>query len=574
MKILGIHDGHNCGATLLEDGVIVASISEERLSRVKNDAGYPKRAVEEILKITKNSPRDIDKVALATIFLHSKEFYLSWDWYKKGEKEQIEEKKNKKEREEYFLNQRMKERKDQIYEHLGIPIDKIIIVEHHLAHAAAAYYGSPWVNTKEKILVFTLDGSGDGICSTVNIAENQKITRIAETKSDASLAKIYSRITYLLGMKPWEHEYKVMGLAPYADENGVNKSYEVLNKLIELDKNGLTFKTKTSLATNYCYPYLKENLENHRFDWIAGAIQKLQEKLVVSWVENTLNKIGINKIACGGGSFMNVKTNMLLTNIEKIKDVFIFPSCGDESLSIGAAYHVYAEWLENNKENDRISPLGNNYSGPEFSFEEIKKDINAAEVNRKYRISKEDDINRVIADLLASGEIVARFAGRMEWGARALGNRSILMDPRNKDKVRELNACIKMRDFWMPFAPTIIAERQRDYLINPKNIKSPYMIMAFQTTEKGKKDLIAAIHPYDFTVRPQILEVNFNPDYYSLIKEFEKITGVGAVLNTSFNLHGEPIVCTSKDALDVFERSGLKYLAMGNYLIIKKSYGN
>ena len=201
---------------------------------------------------------------------------------------------------------------------------------------------------------------------------------------------------------------------------------------------------------------------------------------------------------------------------------------------------------------------------------DIESAIKETAADKKYKLAKEGNINKKIAELLNLGEIVARFSGRMEWGARALGNRTILMDPRNRDGVRELNAFIKQRDFWMPFAPSVLAERQHDYLINPKNIKAPYMIMAFETTEKGKKELIAALHPYDFTARPQIVDANFNVGYHEVIKEFEKLTGVGAVLNTSFNLHGEPIVCTPKDAISVFERSGLKFLALGDYLLSKK----
>lgn len=261
---------------------------------------------------------------------------------------------------------------------------------------------------------------------------------------------------------------------------------------------------------------------------------------------------------------MNVKANMKIAELEGVDDIFIFPSCGDESVSIGAAYFVQ------NLKGGAVQPISDNYFGGQFSEEEIKDAADKPELKEKYAVSEEENINKKVASLLASGEIVARFSGRMEWGARALGNRSILMDPRNKDGVRILNMAIKQRDFWMPFAPTVLVERQDDYLTNKKNLKSPYMIMAFETTEKGKHDLSAAIHPYDFTARPQILQKDFNPGYYDLIKEFEKITGVGAVLNTSFNLHGEPVVHSPSDAISVFERSGLKHLALGKYLISKK----
>lgn len=559
MLILGIHDGHNATAALLKDGKIIAAISEERLTRIKNDAGYPKHAVDKVLEICNCSAKDIDYVALATKFLHPREFYLSWDWYKKGCEEQISEEKDIEERERYFSS-RVEQRKHTITEHLGIQKDKIKVVEHHLAHASAAYYGSCF--SKDSV-VLTLDGSGDGVCATVNVIENNKIRRIAETPNSASIGKIYSRTTYLLGMKPWEHEYKVMGLAPYADSEGVKKSYQVLKKLICIDDGKLIFKNY-GLSTNFCYPYLRKRLENHRFDWIAGAVQKLVEELVVKWVKNAVAHTGIKNVVCGGGVFMNVKLNMLIADV--VDNLFVFPSCGDESLATGAAYQVYAT----EKKNARTHPLDNIYLDPEPSLEGIfdlrmvmKRDT------EKYSIEYVDDVNSEVAKLLASGEIVARFNGRMEWGARTLGNRSILADPSDIEKVRELNVMIKKRDFWMPFTPTILYERQHDYIVNPKEIKSPYMMVAFKTTSRGQKELRATMHPYDFTVRPQLLERSQNPSYYEVIKEFESLTGIGAVLNTSFNLHGEPIVCTIEDALSTFERSGLKYLEMGNYLVEK-----
>lgn len=556
MLIIGIHDGHNATAALLKDGEIVAAISEERLSRIKNDPGYPKRAVDKVLEISNLSAGDIDYVALATNFLHPREFYQSWDWYKKSYDDQISEEQTSNQKEQYFTK-RLRERKATIIKHLGISEDKIKVVEHHLAHASAAYYGSGF---GEDALVLTLDGSGDGVCATVNVIKNSKIKRIAETPNSASIGKIYSRITYLLGMKPWEHEFKITGLAPYADKEGVKKSYDIIKTLIRIDNASLEFKN-AGLSTNYCYSFLHKNLENHRFDWIAGAIQQLTEEVVIKWVKNAMKHTGKKKIVCGGGVFMNVKVNMLLCDI--VDDLFVFPSCGDESLAIGAAYNVYPGFNGNTK----THALDNIYIGNETTDD----DIFVCHPNQVGLFTEyTDDGNSEIARLLASGEIVARFNGQMEWGARALGNRSILANPSDINKVKELNTMIKRRDFWMPFTPTILYERQHDYLINPKCIESPYMLIAFRTTELAKKELAAAIHPYDYTVRPQILKREANTSYYDLIKKFEELTGIGAVLNTSFNIHGEPIVCSLEDAISTFKRSGLNFLAIGNYLIEKK----
>lgn len=552
MIILGIHDGHNATAALLKDGEIIAAISEERLSRIKNDAGYPKQAIEKVLELSKTTPKDIDYIALATRFLHPKEFYSSWDWYKKSYEEQISDEKDKQQLNQY-LDKRLRERKRIITNHLNVSEDKIKVVEHHLAHASVAYFGS---DLKEP-LVLTLDGSGDGVCSTVNLTTNSSLQRIAQTLNGASIGKIYSRITYLLGMKPWEHEFKLTGLAPYANDIDIAKSYEVIKKLICVDN--LVFKNN-GLSTNFCYKYLHKYLENHRFDWIAGAVQKLTEELVTKWLKNTITYTNKKDIACGGGVFMNVKVNMLLNDITD--NLFVFPSCGDESLAIGAAYHIYSI-----TEYKRPKPFDNIYLGLEYTNKEI---ANFCDKLKNYDVVKRANINKAIAHLLDQGEIIARFAGRMEWGARTLGNRSILANPSDASIMRELNIAIKKRDFWMPFSPTILHERQEDYIINAKNTKSPYMMIAFKTTSEGQTDLIAAAHPYDFTVRPQILEKKQNPSYYNLIKEFESLTGIGAVLNTSFNLHGEPIVCSLNDAINTFSHSGLKYLAIGNYIIEKR----
>jgi carbamoyltransferase len=565
--ILGITDGHNAGACLVRNGILISAISEERLSRIKNEAGYPRKAVRKVLEISGIQTDEITYVALAGKFTHKKEFYSGWDWYKVGINEQLRDiKKNAKMNQ--IVKERLGERKNEIIKDLKISENKIIVVEHHLAHAASAYFSSPWVN-EEKVLILTCDGSGDGISSTVSIGELGKITRIGKTENNASLGKIYSRITLILGMKPWEHEYKVMGLAPYADENGVEKSSSVIDSLIEIPAGSIEFKTKTNLSTNYCYEFLKTELENHRFDWIAGAMQRVTEDLLIRWIHNAIEKTGIRKVVCAGGVFMNVKANMKIADMKEVDNIFIFPSGGDESLGIGAAFNVYAEELLKNAQEVGIRPLGPLYLGPEFSAEEIDDSIKKEDLRSGYSIEFCDDVDEYVAELLSEGKVVARFNGRMEWGARSLGNRSILADPSRNEKLREINTAIKQRDFWMPFAPTILFDKNDEFVINPKKIKAPYMVMAYKTKERARTELIAAIHPYDFTARPQILEKEHNVNYYKLIKEFEKLTGIPAVLNTSFNLHGYPIVCSPMDAIKTLKNSGLEILALGNYLIKK-----
>jgi carbamoyltransferase len=267
---------------------------------------------------------------------------------------------------------------------------------------------------------------------------------------------------------------------------------------------------------------------------------------------------------------MNVKANMLIAQREDMEDLFIFPSCGDESNAIGAAYLAYLDLCRQKGTPPEPKPLGPVYLGPEATDEEVEALIRERNLEARHKVTLHDRIGEKIAELLVSDGVVARCSGRMEYGARALGNRSILANPSDHRVVPLINRMIKNRDFWMPFAPTILKERETDYLANPKGLASPYMMLAFPTHPKGHHQLIAALHPQDATARAQILEEGVNPEYYRIIREFERRTGIGAVLNTSFNLHGEPLVSSPVDAVDTFERSGLPHLALGHFLISKR----
>lgn len=566
--ILGIHDGHNATACLLRDGEVVAAVSEERISRIKNESGYPRRAIETVLEMEAVGADEIDTVALGSRFMHTSDFFQGWDWYRKGFSDQLRSEATEPERREYYLGERLRERKLTIEDHLGITRDRVEIVEHHTAHAAAAYFASPWAADGKEVLVLTLDGSGDGKCATVSVGRGGELKRISETPSAGSIGKVYSRVTFLLGMKPWEHEYKVMGLAPYADEEGVERALPVLEPLVRLPEGSLVFEPGTHLSTNFCYPYLRSNFENYRFDWIAGAIQHRTEELVIEWVRNAIRETGISRVACGGGVFMNVKANMrLLEELGGLDDLFVVPSCGDESIAMGAAYQVHVRESGGSNAVPEAGGIDQVYWGPGFSDEEIERAVREAESEGGLEVERPDDVAARVGELLAGGEIVAVFGGRMEWGARALGNRSILVDPRDFANIREINTAIKERDFWMPFAPSILAERADDYLINEKDVDAPYMILAFRSTPQAREDLIGAMHSYDFTLRPQLVERDANPTYHRILKEFERRTGVGGVLNTSFNIHGEPIVCAPAEALDVLRRSGLEWLRVGPFVV-------
>lgn len=567
MIILGVNDSHNASACILQDGKIKSAIQEERLSRIKNQSGMPKLAIDTVLRLAGITANEIDCIAIMGN-KHTK--------YKGGKEKSL-----KKYGGSHTLRKQIRatpvnslyrlynktKRLNQIV-NLGFAREKVIFVDHHLCHAAAAYWGCPWKD--DKVLVLTCDGMGDDICATVNIGHRGKITRIASVHDSNSIGHIYAKVTFALGMVPNEHEYKVMGLAPYASAEAVQKGLKLFTDLFEFDLNdGMTWHRKKRIPdVRYNYNFIKQLIERIRFDYIAAGIQKFIEDFLVNWVKNCIEATGIRKIALSGGVFMNVKANKRISELDCVEKMFIFPSCGDETNSIGAAYHLYFDYLSEHERQDKLSIyLKDLYWGPAYSETDIEAPLEKCR-HKDIKVTREPNIEEKIAILLSNSNVVARFAGRMEFGARALGNRSILADPTKTHVVREINDMIKNRDFWMPFAPSILDRRADDYIINPKQVQGPYMIMSFDTTEKAE-EIEAAIHPYDRTVRPQVVYKDWNPSYYRLIEYFEELTGRSAILNTSFNLHGYPIVCTPMDAIDVFINSGLKYLALENYLIEK-----
>lgn len=568
LNILGIHDGHNSGATLTRDGVVVASVCEERLSRVKNEVGYPKQSIEDVLRIGGVDTSELHEVTYASLFMHSREHLVDvGPWYEVGLRDQQVAASQPGDYRKLIFDKRKRERLQQVERHLGLAADKITFVEHHLAHLTAAYYTAPGPNDDRPVLGLTCDGAGDGLCATVTICRGNRFDRIAATDRHASLGKIYSRATFLMGMKPWEHEYKLMGLAPYVDPDRARAAAEPLAGLLGLSEDGLRFEQTGELSTNYCYEYLREKFERIRFDTIAGAVQAFTESMLVDWVRACIKHTGISDIVCGGGVFMNVKANMLIAELPEVTSMYVMPSGGDESLSIGAALYRY---YQISGETDRSrSTLDHLYLGAAFDGAAEAAAIEVARGGMALEISQPNDMNQAVAELLAEGEIVANCRGRMEWGARALGNRSILSRADDYGRVDEINRMIKLRDFWMPFAPSIREEAAARYFDDPKDLKPWFMTFGYRARPETRHALAAGSHPRDHTLRPQVVTAAANPDYHAVISAFEKRTGHGGVLNTSFNLHGHPIVYTPGEALDVLARSGLKHVALNTHLVSK-----
>lgn len=587
MKILGIHDGHNASACLLCDGEIRMAVQEERLRRVKNYAGFPSQAIRFILDECRLALENLDAVGIVGRDMpdqNTKEDRLAL--YRTVGQPGFAERQRKEQRRRCIydsvfspgIRRSIKRlagtgtnggyangRLDQARA-FGIPENKIQVVEHHQAHAAAAYYGHGVFD--RDVLVLTNDGEGDDICASVSIGRAGVLHRLGSVPRTESIGNLYAVVTFLMGMVPLEHEYKLMGMAPYADERRATEVYRKLRSLFEFDPSVPYGWRRANGCPDpfHSYSYIRDLLELDRFDSICGGLQRFTEEMLLQWVSNCIRATNIHHLALSGGVFMNVKLNKAIMELPAVEDLFVFPSCSDETNAIGAAYSIAAS----QEGHAQIAPLRDLYFGKGYDHQAIQAAVDSFHFAGPVDCLYPEQMESKIAELLASGAVVARFRGREEFGARALGNRSILADPSNTEVIKVINSMIKCRDFWMPFATSMTDRQAEKCLINPKQIAAPYMILTFDTAERIC-DFKAGAHPYDLTVRPQVVFRDWNPSYYRLIEEFEQRSGKrGGVLNTSFNLHGHPLVSSPNDALDVFNRSGLEYLAIEDCLLRKK----
>ncbi len=575
--VLGITESHCSTAALLVDGSLSSCVSEERFSRKKNTAGFPARAAAYALAQGGIQASQLDAVVVANHSPTNHFFYaldegkkirgslikslaegaMDMDWVDIRPLKRAADKMAKL---LSFGGMRRRQLAD-ISRELGVAPEKIHFQDHHETHAWSAAYFLPAGAEKERWTVLTLDGIGDELSASVNTLEGSSLKRLTAVDYFDSLGLLYAAFTRYLGMKANEHEYKVMGLAPYADENLVSKGAEILRKVFY--QKGLGFHIGISLQ----HPLrdLHRLFDGLRFDGVAGAIQRVTEECMLSWTRAALAATQSPKLAVSGGCFMNVKSNMLLRESSGASQLVLCPSAGDESNAIGAAYGYYRKnGGAVNESRQRAL-----YLGPAFGAEATRAAATAAHRKFRYKLTEISDPAETAAALLEKGEVVSTLLGRMEFGARSLGNRSILAHPGRPQVVRVINHAIKMRDFWMPFAGTVLDRRAQDYLKSGKSLDAPYMMTAYDTQEKAQTELAAAIHPYDFTMRPQVLEKSMNPGYYALIEAFERRTGIGGLLNTSFNLHGEPVVCSPEDAMHTLDESGLKYLLTETLLVEK-----
>ena len=595
MKILAITLEKCSGCAVLIDDKIVFSTSEERYSRIKSDSSFPRNSINDALSFLGLRGTDFDKVIIcgnrlsllaplmneySTFSVNDQIRAMEEYWYPNlvlgKNKSFLEVFKDKINLEQFPFNTEIGKKfdifklhnpyteedgrnvsnffKQTIASFLEIEEEKIIHMEHDWCHAAYAFYGSPIRD--DNTLIVTADAWGDDLSGTLSVYSKEKgqIERVKEyNHKDFQLARIYRYTTLVLKMLANEHEYKVMGLASYYNGPVIEKVEKVFDKMLQND--GLEFIFNKDVLD--IYDYLKNNLKNFRFDHIAAGLQSFTEKILVNWFSSAISKYNANNVVFSGGVSMNVKANMKISQIPKIEKFFVCGAGTDETLPIGACYH----WAEMN--GIQPKPLDTLYLGSNAAYDE--KDISSLP---QYTIKKFNSEEQILEQILKN-KIVAVCRERMEMGQRALGNRSIIADPRTRFNVEKINNSIKKRDFWMPFAPVILSEYQDLLIENPKGIDSPFMTITFETKD-GKNKFPAAVHQADGTTRAQLLKKEQNPILWNLIFKFYEKTGIPALLNTSFNLHGEPIVRTIQDALRVFDKSELEVLWLDEHIIEKK----
>lgn len=566
MNILGISEIDNdAGAVLLKDAQVVCAANEERFSRVKQHAGFPHRAIEWILQYSGLSLNDIDAIAIAKadpsvnpdVFYRVRELLLKYDYFSKEDPAPFWAK---------LLNLlihkfRNAPRSIQGAEKMSLEIrewaaknnceKKLVRIPHHYSHAASAY----WASGFDRALAVTIDGQGEGVTSQIYLVESGEFKLLKETLVPDSLGVFYAAVTKALGFIPARHEGKVTGLAAYAKPDP--------QLLAEIRKLAFSTKDGSFRAPSIYGSYLKILWLAKQFgrEQMAACFQQVLEEVAVEYVQYYVQKYNIENIAFAGGVAANVKLNQRIHHIPGIRNIFIFPHMADGGLGFGAAQILYRARSGDKKP----SPIRDVYWGPEYSDDEIENVLKKHEVNYK----RSPEIESEIAEILTQDKVVAHFYGRMEFGPRALGNRSILY-PATNPKVNDwLNTQLKRSEF-MPFAPVTLAEHASKCYIGLKGAEfaARFMTVTVDCTEEMKRQSPAVVH-VDGTARPQLIIEEINPRYYRILSEYYKRTGIPSLVNTSFNMHEEPIVESPEDAVRSFLQGNLDYLAIGNFLAAK-----
>ena len=561
MKIVGINYLSESSVCLMVNGKIISAISEERLNRLKNWYGLPFKSINLILKKNNLKVSDIDYFVTSGLSSITKDMpnlqvieskiekiHLS-KLNKKIKNIQIKFLRNRAKHENHVINFRTK----RLLNKLKKKYKKLIIYDHHLSHAASACYNSGF----KKCLCLTIDGWGDNSSSKIYQFSNGKLKEISSTPTIDSLGYFYGSITKLLGFKPHQHEGKVLGLAAYGSSKIARKE---ISQMISYDKKLRKFQGNYENGL-YQASFKNKNLEFLKKKYskknIAAAAQYTLEKVVLSCVKS-LSKKKIN-LALAGGVFANVKLNQKINELKNIKNIFVFPNMGDGGLAVGGAQLCHF-----NKTNKMPKKIENMYLGNQFSEKNILKAL------KKYKVKyyKSRFIEKEIANFLAKGNVVAHFNGKIEFGPRALGNRSILCAADDPNINKSLNKKLKRTEF-MPFAPIIMEKYVSKYLnINKEKDLYKFMTITCRCKSKMIKEAPAAVH-IDNTARPQVVRLKDNLRIHRILQEYNFITRIPILINTSFNMHEEPIVYSPEDALRVYLDGKLDYLIINDFVIKK-----
>jgi len=571
MQILGVGDHISCGSALVQDGKLVAAINDERLVREKMVFGVPRESIRLIMEMHGILPDEIDAIAVATTKQHLINGYVDfkdgWFGLKRSKFKQalfdVASGVSKYRGQLPFLDnayylvrqpafrKRREGLKKIFHEELGFSCP-LYFFDHHFCHATSAYYTAGYKDAT----VVTIDGGGDGRSCRIFDVVDGHFQEMHSISSFDSLGAFYSYITQVCGFKAGRHEGKITGLAAYGEPAYIPELRKVI---VEQDGD------IKNVANVFFFSALKE-LErllpqNFSHRDLAASIQVHTEQMVVDLIKYWLARTGHYNVALAGGLFGNVKINQRVHEIPGVESTFIHPGMSDEGMPVGAALALYYR-LSGALYDSHSTAMEHVYLGPEFSDEEIRRELEKQGVEATYYPAVETEI----AQLLANGAVVARFNGKMEYGPRALGNRSILYQATDPSVNHWMNDALKRTEF-MPFAPVAMAEYAQQCFKNTEGAENTarFMTITFDCTDWMRKMCPGVVH-IDNTARPQLVSERDNPSMYKILAEYHKLTGLPCLINTSFNMHEEPIVCTPYDAIRAFKMGHLDYLAIGKWI--------
>ncbi len=569
MYILGISCYyHDSAAVILQDNVLIAAAEEERFSRKKHDFSFPKLAIQFCLEKAGMNAQELTYVVFyeKPLLKFERLFLTNLKNVPNGMT---------------FFHQSMQEWffdklwiKSHIISELGIPADRLLFCEHHLSHMASSFLSSPFA----KAALISIDAVGEWATTSWGIGTGNTIDIKEEIRFPNSIGLLYSAFTVFAGFQANEGEYKLMGLAPYGKPKYVDKIYKLLkwnrqdgSYLLKQDYFSYQYSSKGTYTRKFEDLFGTRNAHADTvipyYADIAASIQLVLENMVLAIANYVQKKTNLNYLCYAGGVALNSKANWKILNESKYDEIYIQPAAGDSGGALGAALWVYNCVLQNKKR----FLMNHAYYGASETREEIESYLKSEKIRYK-KVKNENNLIEEITEKIATGKVIGWVQNEFEWGPRALGHRSILADPRSSKMKDFVNGKIKFREAFRPFAPSTILETADDFFeIGSKKNHYPFKFMLYVVPVKeNKKGSLGAITHADGTARPQVVDKDTNPLYHKLIKNFGRKTGVPVILNTSLNLKGEPIVNSAKEAMSIFERSGLDSLVVHNFIIEKR----